>query len=71
MNIPVTPFMWIMAVLPICLLLVLMVGADSIRDVIAFPKVKDASCLMMEAPNVVDPKQLDELGIAIVENNEQ
>jgi len=51
--------------------IMLMVGADSIRDVIAFPKVKDASCLMMEAPNVVDPKQLDELGIAIVENNEQ
>lgn len=51
--------------------IMLMVGADSIRDVIAFPKVKDASCLMMEAPNVVDPKQLDELGIAIVENKEQ
>ena len=49
----------------------LMVGADSIRDVIAFPKVKDASCLMMEAPNVVDQKQLDELGIAIVKQDEE
>ena len=49
----------------------LMVGADSIRDVIAFPKVKDASCLMMEAPNVVDPKQLDELGIAIAVKEEE
>ncbi len=40
-----------------------MVGEDNIRDVIAFPKVKDASCLMSEAPNVVDQKQLDELYI--------
>ena len=51
--------------------IMLMVGADSIRDVIAFPKVKDASCLMMEAPNVVDPKQLDELGIGIVAKEEE
>ena len=43
----------------------LLVKADSIREVIAFPKVKDASCLMSEAPNVVDPKQLEELCLAI------
>ena len=43
----------------------LLVKAESIREVIAFPKVKDASCLMSEAPNVVDPKQLAELCLAI------
>ena len=45
-----------------------MVHADSIREVIAFPKVKDASCLMSKAPNVVDEKQLEELGICIDES---
>lgn len=50
-------------------LVMLMAKVDSIRDVIAFPKVKDASCLMTDAPNVVDQKQLDELGIAVVKNN--
>ena len=43
----------------------LLVKADSIREVIAFPKVKDASCLMTDAPNVVEQVQLDELSIAI------
>ncbi|MBQ8821415.1 MAG: aspartate--tRNA ligase [Lachnospiraceae bacterium] len=43
----------------------LLVKADNIREVIAFPKVKDASCLMTDAPNLVDPKQLDELEIAL------
>ncbi len=46
-------------------LIMLMAGCDSIRDVIAFPKVKDASCLMTEAPGTVDAKQLEELGLAI------
>ena len=51
-------------------LIMLMAKEDSIRDVIAFPKVKDASCLMTEAPTRVEQKQLDELGIAIVETEE-
>lgn len=46
-------------------LVMLMTKADSIREVMAFPKVKDASCLMSEAPNVVSQAQLDELGITV------
>ena len=46
-------------------LIMLMSGEDSIRDVIAFPKVKDASCLMSGAPDKVDVQQLDELHLAI------
>ena len=46
----------------------LMAKVDSIRDVIAFPKVKDASDLMTEAPERVDPKQLEELGLELEEH---
>ncbi|MEG0318939.1 MAG: aspartate--tRNA ligase, partial [Niameybacter sp.] len=48
-------------------IVMLMAKRDNIRDVIAFPKVKDASCLMTEAPSCVDQKQLDELALAIQE----
>ena len=48
-------------------MIMLMMGADSIRDVIAFPKVKDASCLMTEAPMPVEDVQLKELSLAITE----
>ena len=48
-------------------LVMLLVKADSIREVIAFPKVKDASCVMTDAPNVVDQTQLEELGIRLQE----
>ena len=51
-------------------LVMLLVKADSIREVIAFPKVKDASCVMTDAPNVVDQTQLEELGIRLQEQPE-
>ncbi len=52
-------------------LVMLLVKADSIREVIAFPKVKDASCLMTNAPDVVDDKQLEELFIQVVEEQKE
>ena len=52
-------------------LVMLMAKVDSIRDVIAFPKVKDASCLMTQAPGIVDKKQLEELGLEVEEVSEE
>ena len=46
-------------------LCMLLAGLDSIRDVIAFPKVQNASDLMMHCPDVVEQKQLDDLSIAV------
>ena len=48
-------------------IVMLMTGVDSIRDCMAFPKVKDASDLMSEAPGVVEDAQLEELGLALRE----
>ena len=52
-------------------LVMIMAHEDSIRDVIAFPKIKDASCLMTDAPNVVDDKQLDELSLEIAKSEQE
>ena len=52
-------------------LIMLMAGEDSIREVIAFPKVKDASCLMTGAPGTVDEKQLEELYLSIEAEEEE
>lgn len=52
-------------------LVMIMAGCDTIRDVIAFPKVQNASELMMHSPDKVDKKQLDELGITVVETEEK
>ena len=43
----------------------ILADTDNIRDVVAFPKTASASCLMSEAPNIVDEKQLNELGIKL------
>ena len=52
-------------------LIMLMAKEDNIREVIAFPKIKDASCLMTDAPNVVDAKQLEELAICLAQVEEK
>ncbi|MGN0378162.1 MAG: aspartate--tRNA ligase [Butyrivibrio sp.] len=52
-------------------LIMLMAKTDNIRDVIAFPKVKDASCMLTGAPDIVDDAQLKELGIKIVAGENQ
>lgn len=49
-------------------LIMLMAGCESIRDVIAFPKTQRAQCLLTNAPDIVDPKQLREVGIRLREN---
>ena len=46
-------------------LMMLMIGSDSIRDVIAFPKTQSAACLLTEAPSAVAPNQLRDLGIRV------
>lgn len=52
-------------------MVMLMAQEDSIRDVMAFPKIKDASCLMTEAPSAVDDKQLKELGLEKYTENQE
>ena len=52
-------------------LVMLMAKVDSIRDVIAFPKVKDASCLMTESPSRVSEQQLKELGLEVEPETEE
>ena len=47
-------------------LVTLLLGLEDIRDVIAFPKVQNASCLMSQAPDFVEPQQLKDLDIDIV-----
>jgi aspartyl-tRNA synthetase len=49
----------------------LLCGADSLRDVIAFPKSTAASCLVSAAPAVVDARQLEELGVELAPRGER
>lgn len=52
-------------------LVMLLTGCDNIKDVIAFPKVQNASELMSNAPDFVEPKQLEELSIAVTKKEEE
>ena len=52
-------------------MVMLLAGEDSIREVIPFPMNKNAQDLMMDAPSAVDPKQLADVHIAIVEDSKQ
>ena len=52
-------------------IMMLFLGTDSIRDVIAFPKTQKAFCMMTEAPSAVDTQQLEELGIELIEMEEE
>ena len=47
----------------------LLTGAESIKDVIAFPKMQNACCLMSDAPSPVEPKQLTDLAIAVTKED--
>ncbi len=49
----------------------LLIGAENIREVIAFPKTQDAKCLMTDAPSLADPNQLVELGIELVAKEDE
>ena len=51
-------------------LIMFLAGTDNIKDVVAFPKNQNAFCPLTEAPNVVDDKQLQELGLAILPKND-
>lgn len=52
-------------------IIMLFLGAESLRDVIAFPKTQRATCLMTDAPNRVDEAQLEELGVATLAGDEE
>ena len=51
-------------------MIMLLVGTENIRDVIAFPKTQNHSCLMSDAPSIVSEEQLEELGIEVVDEEE-
>lgn len=52
-------------------MIMFLAGTENIKDVIAFPKNQNAYCYLSEAPNIVDEKQLTELGIAILSKEEK